>query len=459
MLTFGLTGGFSDDQIEQIYAETLRVLEEIGMEVKDPGIRAFLAGVPGLRATGERICYAPKLVEEWIEVIRRDNLEYSYNRHDRRIRMVGPYMGQQYHDPDTGEVRYATADDMRVAVKLCDALDMYGPSPIHLQTVPPPLRQVTTQRICLENSREIGGWGPAASEKDAYWQCRISEAAGRPAPHCCMEIPISPLRLNVEALRMVFSRRGRDDQLTGMVIGGGAVPMPGATAPIFVPGCFIQAMAEALAAYITPQLIDPRVQGYCSFGGFLFDLRRATTGNLFPESVLYNLLGRQVIERFLGETMGSSIGVGAFNSPQAALSIGFKAACDVLAGARSFLGVGGYGDGFCPVSAILTADIVKHLSRFIEGREYRSEPGLSLEAISEALADGTFLAHPTTLDCRKLYIIPELVFEYSDHDQLLEAAAEKARETVAAHDYCLADDVLGDIEEVYRAAERDLLGG
>ena len=58
--------------------------------------------------------------------------------------------------------------------------------------------------------------------------------------------------------------------------------MPGATGPLFYPGNLVQGMADALAAYMTPKLVDPEVYGYCSFGGFLFDLRKMEPHTPFP---------------------------------------------------------------------------------------------------------------------------------------------------------------------------------
>ena len=107
---------------------------------------------------------------------------------------------------------------------------------------------------------------------------------------------------------------------------------------------------------------------------------------------------------------------------------------------------------------MITADIVKHIAKFIEGREYREEPGLTVTAIREALEDGTFLVHPTTLDYRKLYIIPELVFEYGNRDELIAHAREKAKQMVAEHEYALPDDTQTNVAEVYEAAKKDLLG-
>ena len=460
MKPFRLEGGFTEGELDRIYGETLQLLERVGVEVGDEEIREYLVRQPGIRVRRDRVCLTRALVEEWIEVIRGNNLEYSYNRGDGRVRMVGPYMALRFRDPATGEQRLASLDDAQFAVKLCDAYDMYGPSPLHLQSVPPPIRQLATFLTCVENSREIGGWAPAATAKEGQWMCRIGEAARRPVPHCCLEIPISPLRLNVEALRMIFERRGREDQLTGMVLGGGAVPLAGATAPLFVPGCYIQGMAEALGAYIVPQLIDPRVQGYCSFGGFLFNLKDATTTPLFPESVIYMALARQVIQRFLGETLGTSVRAGDLTSLSVTVGTGFQAAVDILGGARTFLGIGCCpGDTFCPVNAVVQADLVRHFERFMAGRTYRDEPELTLRTIEEALHEQSyFLIHPTTLEFRDIYLNPELVFKHDDPGELTEAAREKAHDLVARHRYALPEDVSRDVQDVYQAARRDLLG-
>jgi hypothetical protein len=78
--------------------------------------------------------------------------------------------------------------------------------------------------------------------------------------------------------------------------------------------------------------------------------------------------------------------------------------------------------------------------------------------VREALADGNFLTHPTTLDYRSIYLIPELVFKHENRDELRAAARDKAGQLVAAHEYSLPKEVQSDVTEVYEAACRDLLG-
>ena len=82
------------------------------------------------------MCFSGALVEQWIERIRADNLEYSYNREGSdAFRLVGPYMARYYIDEETREHRYGTPEDLTLSVQLMDAYDAYGPSPMHVQTV------------------------------------------------------------------------------------------------------------------------------------------------------------------------------------------------------------------------------------------------------------------------------------------------------------------------------------
>gem|GEM_PF-3347096 len=456
-VVYELSGGLSSDQLASIRNQSLQILARTGVQIDHPQIRAYLASIPGVTRAANRICYAEDFVAAWIECIRGDNLEYSYNRADNAFRLVGPYMDRWYLDPATGERRYGTAADLAASVRLMDVYGAYGPSPMHVQTVPEPLRQLTTFRSCVLNSREIGGWSQPANEWDADYLCRLGEAAGRPPPYGCEEIPISPLRLNHVALDMIYRRRGAPNQFTGLVYGGGAVPMPGATAPIRVPACLAQGLAEALAAYITPKLIDDRVPGYCSFGGFLFDMKRMQPGQFFPESTVYNAMTRQLIRHVLGRTMGSSFRSGSFEAPGNVFRAGFQAAVAALAGARTFLGLGTTGsETFSPVAFVLGADIVRHVARFCDGLDCDDDDAQVLATIAHGADSGMYLDHPSALGYRDAYLEPELFFRHTDPKTLLAAARERVEQDSAAASFELPADRRRDVENVYRAAVREL---
>jgi trimethylamine:corrinoid methyltransferase-like protein len=284
--------------------------------------------------------------------------------------------------------------------------------------------------------------------------CRIGQAAGRAPPYCCLEIPISPLRLNHTSLDIIYRNRDHRYNLKGICLGGGAIPLVGATAPIFFPGMLVQGMAEALAAYITPKLIEPEVYGYCSFGGFLFDMRTMQPATPFPESVLFALAGRQVIRHILGETFGVSF---AFNpeDPADVFRIAFMAGFGICSGSSSFINVGADRDGFNPVRAVIQADILRHCERFARGLPYREEKGLSSKVIQEALSTGmlsNYLDHPTTLEFREFYLEPELFFKYSG-EELKAKARAVARQKTAEHAFRLPNDKREALAQIYREAD------
>jgi trimethylamine:corrinoid methyltransferase-like protein len=222
-------------------------------------------------------------------------------------------------------------------------------------------------------------------------------------------------------------------------------------------------MADALAAYITPKLIDAEVYGYCSFGGYLFDLRKMEPHTPFPEGMMYWLAPRQLIRHVLGETTGAEF-VLDMGSPQDVFQVAFAASLAICAGATVFLGVGAVktgsaGDcGFDPITAVIQADIIRHCARLARGLPYREEESLALQTIREAVfesATHSFLDHPTTLDYRELYLEPALFFRYSG-EQLREEARRIVKSRLAEHCFTLPDDRTAEMAEIYSEAEEVL---
>lgn len=455
---YGLSGGLDERRLNAIRSEALAVLERIGVEIDHEGIRRHLAQFEGVSIQGKRVCYSGALVTKWIERIREDNLEYAYNRTDSdAFRLVGTYLSRWYIDPETLERRYGTPEDLALSTQLMDAYNAYGPSPMHVQTVPEGLRQLVTFKTCVLNSREVGGWGPAANAFDAEYLCRIGEASGRRPPYGAMEIPISPLKLNHHALDFIYQRRERPDQFTGIVYGGGAVPMPGATSPIHAPACLIQGMAEALAAYITPKLIDGRVPGYCSFGGYLFNMKTMKPDVFFPESLVYRALIRQTIAHVLGRTMGFHFRCWNLRSAGNVFRAGFAAAVDALAGSRTFLDAGEAPDeSFAPHIFVMHADILRHVEKFVAGLGLVEDGAAIFDLIEHGARSGMYLDHPSALAYRAHYLEPELFFKDIDHEELCAEARKTAREVAAANRFELSADRRRDVENAYASAVRRL---
>ena len=458
-LRVGLSGGLTEEELRIIQDDALSLLADVGMRIDHEPILEFLADIKGIARSGNRVRLSREVVESWLPAIRERNLEYSYNRPGDPWRLVPPYMAANYRDPVTNIVRPARIEDQRLSVKLCGALGMYGPSPLHVQEGPEALRQLQTFKISIEKSREIDGYGPVTSPDEARFLIEMGQAAGRRPPYGGMEIPISPLRLNAELLAMLFERRECDDQLLGIVVGGGAVPMPGATAPLSFPACLSQGLAEALAAYIVPQLIDGRLLGYCSFGGFLFNLRTMDTFHpYFPESLLYNLMVSQVIRFTLHRRMGYAFKVDFLDNPGKLYQMGYAGAVLTMLGARSVHVGAERGDVFSPLTAVIVADLVRHLGKLVTGLPLEHSATLTREMVEPGLESGMYTALESTLNYRTLYVAPRLLFQCDDYRSLINAAREEMTRLIEAHQFALPRSSQTDVDNVFEAARKELLG-
>lgn len=452
-----LEGGFPEEALRTIKDDAFNLLADIGVRIDHEGILAFLDSLKGVKRSGNRVRLSRDLIEEWLPRIREENYCYSYNRPDNAWRLVPPYMAANYRDPYTNEIKPATIANQRLSVKLCDALGMYGPSPLHVQEGPNEIRQLQTFKLAVENSAELDGFGPAINVEETRFMIAMGLAAGRKPPYASMEIPISPLHLNSEQLGMIFDHR-EDDQLLGVLVGGGAVPMPGATAPLSFPACISQGLADAISAYIVGQLIDPRLPGYCSFGGFLFNLRTMDTFHpYFPETLLYNSIISQVIEHVLGRTPGYAFKPDFYDNPGKLYQMGFTAAVDIMRGARSVHVGAETGDVFSPLNAVICADIVRHLRKFVDGLPLEHSETLTRELVEPGLKNGMYTDLESTLNYRELYVDPRFIFRYDDHASLMAAAREEMARLVKAHKFTLPETVQDEIDEIFSEAKKTLV--
>jgi len=457
-LQFRMDGGFTEAELQGIKEDALGLLSDVGVRIDHEGILKFLEAQRGLTRSGNRIRLSRDLVEEWLPVIRQKNYEYSYNRSDDAWRLVTPYMAAQFRDPAGGAVRPATTEDQRLCVKLGEVLGMYGPEPLHVQEGPVEIRQLLSFKIALEHSREIGGWAPAMNPVETRFMIEMGQAAGRKPPYGCMEIPISPLRLNAELLAMLFERRERQDQLIGIVVGGGAAPMPGATAPLSFPACLSQGLAEALAAYIIPQVIDRRLLGYCSFGGFLFNLRTMDTFHpYFPESLMYGAMLRQVLQYTLGRKFGHWFKPDFYANPGKLYQVGFAGATDALLGARSIHVGAEKGDVLSPLNMVIAADLLRHMRKYVEGLPLVHSATLTRELIEPGLESGMYTDLESTLNYRELYVNPRLLFQHDSHEALMAAAREEMNRLLALHDFALPREAQAEMEKVFASAQKALV--
>ena len=119
----------SDDLLERILDEAMRVLAEVGMEVRGPEMRRRLldAGLP-TNSTGERVLFPRDVVERAIasapssfRLFDRDGSPHADLGGDR-VHFVPGSSGLKWLDHRTGDVRLADSTDFVEYVRLADGL-------------------------------------------------------------------------------------------------------------------------------------------------------------------------------------------------------------------------------------------------------------------------------------------------------------------------------------------------
>ena len=452
-------------QIEKIKSDAFELLEKVGVEVEDADVLKDLARQKGIRVEGSFVYYAPELVERFITQAREQNSEYMLNREGRAEPLVRPpFLCMRVWDERGDAARPATVEDLREAVKLLDSYGVEGISPVHPQEVPERLRQVMTAKVSYENSRFIGSFMQATTIREAEILSAMGEAAGRKEPHVALQVMHSPLKLDVNSMRLILEMRRSNRTPAGVTVGAGAMPLAGAVSPLLMPGFLAQGLAEALSAYGTGRLLNDKVLGYCSIFPGTFDMRYSGLSMGAPEQVLYWLAVRQVSQAVLARTPGGDFAcTGKVYDAQAGAEKMAAILTSALSGATTFTNVGmtPTDEVFHFEGAVIDMEILAYAWRAAKGLGWEEAP--TADIVREGRAEQTFMTHPTTMRFREEVWAPEVFTReglnqwLSDGSPSLAAKAWKvARARIAAHEYRPEPDVQRELDRLMEKAEKEL---
>lgn len=461
-----LAGGLTSDDLNKIYQDALGLLETVGVEIDHCGLLSFLSEKSGVKINGKRVYLEPALVEKYRLIIQKENREYQQNKAGvDSFSMVPSFFCLNVLNMDNKDIRRATLNDLRNAVKLCDYYKMEGVIPVHPHDVSADLRQIASLKVALENSAGIGGWMP--THTDSYNENEIAcifemnSIMGRKPPYIALEIPISPMKIDVAALNIMLRiQKCNKKWLKGLAVGGGAIPMPGVTAPIVVLPALTQGLAEALAAAIIPKLIDDDVSVYCSFGMLPFDMKYMSSVGGSPEALLLRLMARQVQQFALGYIHGGDFScMGKMPDAQTAAEKTANILMDALQGANLFSSAGSLSldEVFSFEQLVIDREILNYVERVKKGIQIENE--YTGDIISEGiLNNGSYLDHQSTMNYRGFFWMPSL-FTHSNLGQwrnegmmnIIDNAGDIARKTLAEHHFTIASDQQHELDKIYES--------
>lgn len=435
---------FSDDQVEAIHQNALRILEDVGMRVLLPEGRARLKAAGAAvdedammvtidRSIVERaIATAPKAIDAIGGAARR-NVRLG-GRHVAFLSVAG---APHATDIDRGK-RPGTLEDFENFMKLTQSFDVLHmlTAVMEPQDVPVNLRHYATMRAALTLSDKVP-WVFCRGRRqvrDCFAMIRIarrlSEDEFAAAPCCYTVINTnSPLQLDELMTQGII-----DFAESGQILIATPFCLAGAMAPITIAGALSLQHAEALAAIALYQVVRPG--GPVLYGSFAsnVDMRSGSPAFGTPEHVKTSLGAGQMARR-LGLPWRSSAGT-ASNAPdvQADYETQMSAWGAVMAGCNVLLHGAGWLEGGLTASYEKLITDLETLQTFAELFQpvAAEDDDLAYEAVREVGPGGHFFAAGHTMTRYQTAFYEPLVSDRSNFGRWTETGAKTATERANA---------------------------
>ncbi len=438
----GLLQPLSAEEIEQIHAASLRLLEDTGLAVRDPEILGLLdrAGCPVDLGRGLARFPASLVLEALQRSPRVVTLCGRDSRHDLtlgagRVYARTPGGATRILDPGDGAIREATKGDVADCVRLADALpNVHGVS--MCQVVP---LDVPRHRMDIHSAEASF----ANTEKHLFYVCHneelIEEVIGmaeaiaggaealraRPiiSPLC---ESTSPLGLSHDQAKVLkrFATKGLPLRLH-------AHPIAGLTSPVTLAGELVVTNAEILGMLVVAQCVAPHVPVVYGMSSSVPDM---ANGKNLAGAVEIGLLGAAVAQlaRRYGLPSSVSSGIDAVAPGiQAMLERLMTALPPILAGVDLInLCTTGGKMIFSPEQLVLDDEAMRWIGRYLQGIPVSDET-IALELIA-AIGPGRMYADQehTARHFRQELLHTGLIRGrgLEGAKELREAARQKARE-------------------------------
>jgi trimethylamine--corrinoid protein Co-methyltransferase len=469
----------SPDELRQVHAAALRILEEVGMCIELPAALDILEGAGARvdRATS-RAYMPPDLVEACrARIPTRLTYHGRSPEFDRVSEVGGPVFGRNaggcpdYVELETGHHRTARIADWREFVRLSDALPFIGAvGNQHTSDVPPRTADVHSVRAFLEEGRLCAVHG-ANSVANYRYQIEMllavrgsREALAERPPLHDMVSPYNPLYHDEDnAAQILLSVE------YGIPLDIAVMSMVGMTSPASLAGSLAQTVAEELG---TITLIQSARPGHpCAFfvDPMVGNLRNGEALAGAPESALLLAAICQLGTELFGvPTSAIGLDTDGFSGAQTMFQKAQNLAFEVLAGGTVAVGAGCVESimALSPVQLVLDDEFLAIASRWREGIRVTEET-LAVEVVKEVGPRGSYLAETHTLEALRAGELLDLalaeresrraVWESMGSRTLESRAADRAREILSRHEVPpLQDEVLRELAAIEAAADHEL---
>jgi trimethylamine--corrinoid protein Co-methyltransferase len=463
VVNYKVSGGLSQEQLEQLNEKALEILETMGMEIESEKTLTFLEGKPGFIIDKHRVRMERKLLESCIEHSRSSNKQWRPKKDEWNVEILSGYPTHyvDWHDNQMKPVLQSNLVEMSKLVDVLYDRGVRGSAPGVPQDLDCSIRGVRGYKMGAQLCR-CGGSVPATTLEDVDWIYRMTELTGR--GFGLGVYVINPLKADGTTFDQLLQLKGKK-----FGVGVGCMPMMGISAPINILGAFVIAVASVLGSYaIVKELTDAEhINVECRV--WPVNMRNLDIVYGLPQMVLSDFISTQV-RQFYGWEEGN--GCDSFHSSaimpdqQASAQRAAYAMAQALNGRRTFRfgGLLGVDMVFSPQQLLLDLEILRYTKYVADGFEF-SEKAFSMDVIKNVGPSGSFLLEEETLEDYKkvswdsdLWLAESLSsWQNNSPKSIMEKAGDEIDELIKNHDYHLPEDLNRDLEKLCSEAEKHIL--
>ncbi len=461
-----------------------RLLEEVGLKVRNPGFVKTLQGQKGVRVEGERVHLSRPLTDRFMEeyigqtraaLIKSDGeqkpgLEWTLRCNGFSIMVI---------DVETDEARPATCRDLRDLIRLVRSFGMSGSYPCTPQDVPPLMRALACFKICWQESDNIRPFDYMDVRQTPYL-LEMHRVMGKPFTinvNVPQAMTVSEHDIDIFMKYYPVWKRNHSEIAFYSICD---YPMLGVSKPITATGSLTSYLSQSFGTYMLFKLFDPDVEMLPRLSaGFPVDLQTLCWAYGSPRRHLYDFLNSRALPALCGlrpEEYAPSAGSLDTGSCAVDVRAGIEktssALVSALQGARYFTGAGNLAvdDLFSGVQLVIDVEIFEYVKELVQS--FSPHPDLvTMDGVYEVLQDvamGTdeFYSHPDTA-AKVRHLLPvskrrpaEKLRAWMAHRQnLKERAREECIERIRTQPpFQLAAKQSAELETIYARAERELAG-
>ena len=438
-LSYPPTPIVSTDELERVHTSALEILEEIGVEILHPEVRAKLdAAGADVDADGARVRFDRGLVDWAI-----DQAPSSFTLHARdpnktlRFEAGTTAFSSVASTPNCADMdggrREGNHADFRNFIRLGQMLNtvqLWGGYPTEPTDIHASIRHLDAIHDILTLSDKTLHAYSLGKERnrDALEMTRIARGIDdatldrEPSIYTVINAS-SPLRLDTPMLQGILEFAGRNQPIVLTPF-----TLAGAMAPVTIAGAVAQQNAEALAGLVVTQVVRPGAPFI--YGGFTsnVDMRSGSPAFGTPEAMKAMLLGGQLARRYNLPFRASNVNAANALDAQAAYESVFSLWGAIQGGTNLvFHGAGWLEGGLCASfeKMVLDADLLGMVGEFLTPLD-TSPDGLAMDAIREVGPGGHYFATAHTQARYKSAFFSPMISDWRNHEAWTEAGRPEA---------------------------------